>query len=91
MSTAKLNRRQALYATAMVGTASLLGYRQLFATPKQQGQTPPLSAQEIAAIEAALGKKGQYVQEQAVHNTSLPRNELEITVKGEPVPFGFGG
>ncbi|GAB3196143.1 hypothetical protein ABID22_002787 [Pontibacter aydingkolensis] len=93
MNIAKLNRRQALYATALVGTASLLDYRQLFASPKPQGQTPPLSTQEITSIETALGKKGNYIQEQAVHNISLPRNDLKVTVKGEPVPipFGFGG
>lgn len=93
MSTAKLNRRQALFATAMLGTASILNYKPLFAASPQQSKTPPLNAQEIAAIEAALGKKGSYIQEQAVHSTSLPRNDLKVTVKGEPVPvpFGFGG
>nr|WP_242920649.1 DUF1259 domain-containing protein [Pontibacter liquoris] len=59
----------------------------------QRVKTPPLTTAEIAAIESALGKKGMYHEDQAVHSTSLPRNDLKISVKGEPVPipFGFGG
>ncbi|SMB91914.1 protein of unknown function LppY and LpqO [Hymenobacter roseosalivarius DSM 11622] len=57
------------------------------------GKTPTLTAAEITAVEAALGKKGIYVQAQATHSTPLPRNDLKVTIKGEPVPisFGFGG
>lgn len=57
------------------------------------GKTPPLTTEEIGAIETALGKKGTYVEAQATHTTPLPRNDLKIKVKGEPVPisFGFGG
>lgn len=56
-------------------------------------QTPPLTEGEVAAIEAALGKKGRLVDGEALHTTALPRNDLKVTVKGEPVPipFGFGG
>ncbi|WP_240935915.1 MULTISPECIES: DUF1259 domain-containing protein [unclassified Hymenobacter] len=56
-------------------------------------KTPTLTAAEIAAIEAAPGKKGTYVEAQATHTTPLPRNDLKVTIKGEPVPisFGFGG
>lgn len=56
-------------------------------------KTPALTKEEIAAIEAAMGKKGNYNEGQAVHTTPLPRNDLKVTVKGEPVPipFGFGG
>jgi hypothetical protein len=56
-------------------------------------KTPALTKEEIAAIEAAMGKKGSYNEAQAVHTTPLPRNDLKVTVKGEPVPipFGFGG
>lgn len=52
-----------------------------------------MSPAEIAAIEAALGKKGTYKAAEATHNTGLPRNDLRVTVKGEsvPIPFGFGG
>nr|WP_234997102.1 DUF1259 domain-containing protein [Hymenobacter roseosalivarius] len=33
------------------------------------------------------------MQAQATHSTPLPRNDLKVTIKGEPVPisFGFGG
>jgi len=56
-------------------------------------KTPALTKEEIAAIEAAMGKKGAYNEGQAVHTTPLPRNDLKVTIKGEPVPipFGFGG
>lgn len=56
-------------------------------------KTPALTKEEIAAIEAAMGKKGTYNEAQAVHTTPLPRNDLKVTIKGEPVPipFGFGG
>ncbi len=55
--------------------------------------TPPMSASEMAAVEAALGKKGKYVEAEAVYTVALPRNDLRITIKGEAVPisFGFGG
>lgn len=93
MKLAKLNRRQALCATALLGTAGFFDGKVVFSSTLQKEKTPPLSAQEIAAIEAALGKKGNYIAEQATHNTSLPRNDLKISVKGESVPisFGFGG
>ncbi|WP_353718948.1 DUF1259 domain-containing protein [Dyadobacter sp. 676] len=56
-------------------------------------QTPPLTPEEIAAIESAMGRKGTYNEGQAVHTTPLPRNDLKVTIKGEavPIPFGFGG
>lgn len=58
-----------------------------------RGKTPLLSAEEMAAVEGALGKKGTLVADQAVYTVALPRNDLKVTVKGEPVPipFGFGG
>lgn len=87
-----MNRRQALRATALLGTLPLLSLpKEAAALPK--GKTPPLSASEIAAIEAAMGKKGTYKEAEATHTTSLPRNDLKIRIKGEPVPisFGFGG
>ena len=56
-------------------------------------KTPALTTEEIAVIEVAMGKKGTYNQAQSVHTTALPRNDLKVTIKGEPVPipFGFGG
>ena len=56
-------------------------------------KTPPLSPAKITAIESALGKKGKYVEAEAVYTVPLPRNDLKVTIKGEPVPisFDFGG
>ncbi|PVY38342.1 MULTISPECIES: DUF1259 domain-containing protein [Pontibacter] len=87
-----INRRQALRATALLGTLPLIGIPELQAAP-QKGKTPPLSSQEIAAIEAAMGKKGTYKEAEATHTTALPRNDLKVKIKGEAVPisFGFGG
>ncbi|MGV3541084.1 MAG: DUF1259 domain-containing protein [Rufibacter sp.] len=87
-----MNRRHALQATALLGTASALGFLELKAAPAIR-KTPPLTATEIAAIEAVMGKKGSYKEAEATHTTPLPRNDLKMKVKGEPVPipFGFGG
>ncbi|GGK59441.1 DUF1259 domain-containing protein [Rufibacter glacialis] len=87
-----MNRRHALQATALLGGASALGVWELSAAPAKK-KTPPLTPAEIVAIEAALGKKGTYKEEEATHNTALPRNDLKVRVKGEavPIPFGFGG
>jgi hypothetical protein len=54
---------------------------------------PPLSAEETAAVEQALGKKGSMVADQGVFTVPLPRNDLKMRIQGEPVPipFGFGG
>ncbi len=55
--------------------------------------TPPLTPNEMAAIEAALGKKGSWVEVEGVYTVPLPRNDLKMSIKGEavPIPFGFGG
>ncbi|SFH14388.1 DUF1259 domain-containing protein [Pontibacter chinhatensis] len=87
-----LTRRQALQATALLGSASIFGFRVSLATPVK-GKTPPLTPDEITAIETALGKKGTYKEAEATHTTPLPRNDLKVRIKGESVPiaFGFGG
>lgn len=89
----KLNRRQVLQATAILGTSLLLPVSKLQASPLLQGKTPGLTTDEISAIETALGKKGLYKEAEALHTTPLPRNDLKMKIKGEPVPipFGFGG
>ena len=64
------------------------------ATATTESKTPPLSKEAMAALDAALGgKKGTYVENEGVYSTPLPRNDLKVTIKGEPVPvaFGFGG
>ena len=95
MSHAPISRRDALRATALLGTTPLfsLGATLAPACAPPKGPTPPLTAAEIASIEAALGKKGTYVAAQATHSTPLRRNDLKMHIKGEPVPipFGFGG
>ena len=55
--------------------------------------TPPLTAAEIAAIDAAIGKKGKWIDAEAVYTVALPRADLHVSIKGDPVPtsFGFGG
>ena len=47
----------------------------------------------MAAVDAALGKKGNHVVAEAVYTVALPRKDLKVTIKGEsvPTPFGFGG
>ena len=92
MDNHKLTRRQALRATALLGTAAFISMPEAKATPIK-GKTPPLSAAEITAIETAIGKKGTYKEAEATHTTPLPRNDLKVTVKGDPIPipFGFGG
>lgn len=89
----KISRRQALQGAALMGTALLLPVDKLKAIPLPVGKTPALTAEEMAAIDAALGKKGSYKEAEAVYTVPLPRNDLKIKIKGEPVPisFGFGG
>ena len=86
------SRREALRATALLGAASLLRPGNAIAA-LPPGQTPALDAAAIAAIEAAPGKKGAYNEAQATHVIALPRNDLQMRIKGEPIPisFGFGG
>ena len=97
MDDSRFSRRDWLKTAALATTPLMLGA--LPALPAQcapapaPGKTPPLSAAEIAAIDAAMGKKGTYNEAQATHLIGLPRNDLKVKIKGEPVPiaFGFGG
>jgi hypothetical protein len=93
MKTPQLTRRQALQATALFGTTLLLPINKLQAMAFPPGKTPALTPEEIAAIEAAIGKKGMYKEAEATHTTPLPRNDLKVTIKDKavPIPFGFGG
>lgn len=87
------NRRKFLQTTALAGTALLLPIDKLQALPLLSAKTPAITAEEMAAIDAALGKKGAYKEAEQVYTVPLPRNDLKIKIKGEPVPipFGFGG
>ena len=97
MTYSSITRREALRAAALVGTTAWLSGADALAAPANAGppvgQTPPLSPADQAAIDAALGKKGTYNEAQATHLVSLPRNDLQVKIKGEAVPisFGFGG
>jgi hypothetical protein len=93
METKKYTRRQALQATAVLGTTLLLPIDKLQASARLSENTPGITATEMAAIDAALGKKGSYKDAEQVYTTPLPRNDLKMKIKGEPVPipFGFGG
>lgn len=86
-------RRQALQATAVLGTSLLLPLQKLHAASVSKAATPAITAAEMAAIDAALGKKGSYKEAESVYTTPLPRNDLKMKIKGEPIPipFGFGG
>jgi hypothetical protein len=95
MADSRFSRRDWLKTAALATTPVLLGTLPTTAgaPAPAAGKTPALTAADIAAIEAAMGKKGTYVEAQATHSTPLPRNDLKVTIKGEPVPisFGFGG
>ncbi len=86
-------RRTALKAGALLVGTTLLNFKNAEALPLSLAKTPALTADEIAAIEAAIGKKGSYKEAEATYTIPLPRNDLKVTLKGEPVPipFGFGG
>ena len=88
-----VSRRGWLKSSALVLGASVLDVNLVDAASFYESKTPPLKTGEISAIEAAIGKKGIYKEAEATHTTPLPRNDLKIMIKGEPVPisFGFGG
>src|SRR5215471_19814121 len=93
-----LSRRAMLRHTGfLLGTAGVLAGLQSVSrvaaapTPATESRTPPLSKEAMSALDAALGgKKGSYVENEGVYTTPLPRNDLQVTIKGEPVPIGFG-
>jgi len=89
-----ISRRNILKAGALLAGTGLMGLKTNETLAAQApGKTPPLTPAEIAAIEAAIGKKGSYKDTEATYTIPLPRNDLKVTLKGEPVPvsFGFGG
>src|SRR6516225_957775 len=89
---AMLRRTGLLLSTAGV-LANLRSVSRVAAapTPAPESKTPPLSKEAMAALDAALGgKKGSYVENEGVYTTPLPRNDLKVTIKGQPVPIGFG-
>ncbi len=90
-----INRRQLLQAATVLGTAGTIGLstiEDVSAAPRA-GKTLPMTTDEMAAIEAAMGKKGAYNEAQATYTVALPRNDLKMHIQGDsiPIPFGFGG
>ena len=85
-----LTRRRLLLAGAVLAAGQSGSAK---AAPGGGRKTPPLTASETAAVDAALGKKGRLVETEATYTTPLPRGDLKVSIKGEPVPipFGFGG
>ncbi len=92
----RVSRRQLMRAVAVAGAATATikasGLVQAVVSPLHT-KTPPLTASDMAAIDTALGKKGRYVETEAVYTVALPRNDLKVSIKGEavPIPLGFGG
>ncbi len=92
-TTSSLSRRTWIRVSSLIFGASIIDLNQATAFPALMEKTPALTASEIESIELAMGKKGMYKEAEATHSTSLPRNDLNITIKGKEVPtaFGFGG
>lgn len=92
-----MKRRFFLRSTIAVSAIPVCGVSDLPVSTnsplRSPGNTPALTSSEQDAIATALGKKGTYNEAQATYSVPLPRNDLKVTVKGEPVPipFGFGG
>ena len=90
-----ISRRQLLRAATTVSAAGaiLLETKDSAEAAPRAGKTSPLTSDEMAAIDAAMGKKGTYNEAQATYTVALPRNDLKMTIKGDsiPIPFGFGG
>lgn len=100
----KINRRDALRLAALASVGAIASTKSAAqhqmsgkqieqAAAQQTGKTPALTNSEITAIDTALGKKGRLVAAEQTYTVALPRNDLKVTIKGEPVPisFGFGG
>ena len=94
MKNLSLNRRQLINGAAALGSATALAIasRDDALAVSQRGKTPPLTPEVMAVIDATMGKKGTYNEAQATYTVALPRADLKVTIKGEPVPtpFGFG-
>jgi hypothetical protein len=88
MSARTLSRRQLFRMMAASGACCAAQM-----ASNAAAKTPHISAEEMAAIEYAFGKKGRYVQAEATYTLPLPRNDLQVRIKGDRLPaqFGFGG
>src|SRR5579862_1209066 len=96
MENRNLSRRDLLCSAAAAGVAGatgLLADQPAEARERSGNPGPMLTADEMSAVDQALGKKGNLVQDQGVYTVPLPRNDLRMRIHGDPVPipFGFGG
>ena len=95
MLKSEVTRRQMLRAATAFGVAGVVGLENIERVTAAQSasKTPPMTPNEMAAVDAALGKRGKYVEAEAVYTIALPRNDLKMSIKGEavPIPLGFGG
>jgi len=91
MNDTPLPRRRLLTRSALAAFGAAVGGPAAGAAPA--GKTPVLTSAEQDAVAAALGKKGRYVESEAVYTVPLPRADLSVKIKGAPVPtpLGFGG
>src|SRR4051812_36318311 len=89
MRNASITRRELVQAALALGAAGAVPG----AAAERGGKGPRLSTDEMTAVDQALGKKGTLNEEQGVYTVPLPRNDLKVTIQGDPVPipFGFGG
>ncbi|MBW3625717.1 MAG: DUF1259 domain-containing protein [Armatimonadetes bacterium] len=89
-----MTRRDLLRGAAVgMGTAALAAAAPGETATVPMSEGPPLTPAERAAIAKGIGKEGSWVADQGVYTVPLPRNDLDVRIKGEPVPtpFGFGG
>ncbi len=91
-----MTRRDVLRSAAAIGVAGVAAKWPALAAGEPAAPTGPgvmLSAGEMAAVDNALGAKGKAVTDEFIYTVPLPRNDLSITIQGDPVPipFGFAG
>src|SRR5712692_9069851 len=101
MERGSVSRRDLLRAVTVAGAAGATGLWAGQAAEARRSRSSRggaatgamLSTDEMAAIDQALGKKGNVVADQAIYTVPLPRNDLKVTIRKDPVPipFGFGG
>jgi hypothetical protein len=91
MNDQRVNRRELLQIVGTVAAVTAVSPRE--ATAAEPGGRGVLTPEEMAAVDQALGKKGNWVADQGVYTVPLPRGDLKVRIKDEPVPtpFGFGG
>src|ERR1051325_944283 len=74
-----ISRRRLLQTAATLGVAGAMvrNTEDNAEAALRAGKTPAMTAAEMAAIDAAMGKKGTYNEAQATYTVALPRNDLK--------------